>query len=94
MNDDQAGVGGRFMTLNPPNSGTDSMAYCHVNDAPRQAPCNASSPYQVAARSMHTNGVNALFCDGSVHYIPNGINAQIWQALGTTTGGETIASNY
>jgi prepilin-type N-terminal cleavage/methylation domain-containing protein/prepilin-type processing-associated H-X9-DG protein len=94
MNDDYNGVGGRFMTINPPNSGIDNMAYCHVNDAPRLAPCNQNTPYQVAARSMHTNGVNALFCDGSVHYIPNGINAAIWQALSTTTGGEPIASNY
>ncbi len=94
MNDDQNGVGGRFMTINAPNSGTDSMAYCRVNDAPQRAPCNASSPYQVTARSNHTNGVNALFCDGSVHYVPNGISVMVWRALGTTTGGEPIPNSY
>ncbi|HEY7153035.1 MAG TPA: DUF1559 domain-containing protein [Gemmataceae bacterium] len=92
MNDGWNTVGGRFMTINPPNSGTDTMGYC-TNDDPL-VPCSKSTPYQVAARSRHTNGVNALFCDGSVHFIPNGANAAVWQALGTMSGSEPIASNY
>jgi prepilin-type N-terminal cleavage/methylation domain-containing protein/prepilin-type processing-associated H-X9-DG protein len=88
MNDDDNTLGGRFMTINTPNSGFDSIGYC-VQDN-RYAPCNTNSPHQVAARSKHTNGVNALLCDGSVHFIANSINLVTWQALGTTSGGEVV----
>ncbi len=88
FNDDSSTLGGRFMTINAPNSGTDNMGYC-VNDNVR-APCSTASPYQVAARSRHVSGVNALFCDGSVHFITNSIIPATWQALGTTSGGEPI----
>jgi prepilin-type processing-associated H-X9-DG protein len=93
MNDDPNTLGGRFMTLNTPNSGFDSIAYC-VQDN-RYAPCNTNRPYQVAARSKHTNGVNVLFCDGSVHFLANSISIATWQALGTMNGGEPVdASQY
>ncbi|HTU18424.1 MAG TPA: DUF1559 domain-containing protein [Gemmataceae bacterium] len=88
MNDDDNTLGGRFMTINAPNSGVDSIAYC-VQDN-RYAPCNTSSPFQVAARSKHVSGVNALLCDGSVHFITNSINVATWAALGTTSGGEPV----
>jgi len=91
MNDDPSTLGGRFMTINTPNSGFDSIAYC-VQDN-RYAPCNTNTPYQVAARSRHSNGVNALFCDGSVQFVTNSINLVTWQALGTTSGGEVVGSS-
>jgi prepilin-type processing-associated H-X9-DG protein len=34
------------------------------------------------SRSKHPGGVNALFGDGSVHFIRNTINALTWIALG------------
>jgi prepilin-type N-terminal cleavage/methylation domain-containing protein/prepilin-type processing-associated H-X9-DG protein len=43
-----------------------------------------------AARSMHTNGVNVLLCDGSVHFIANGIGLGTWRALATRSGGEVV----
>jgi prepilin-type N-terminal cleavage/methylation domain-containing protein/prepilin-type processing-associated H-X9-DG protein len=90
FNDDSSTVGGRFMTINTPNStAADSLAYC-VTDNPF-APCNTSSPYQVSARSKHTGGVNAVFCDGSVHFISNTVSLATWAALGTIAGGETIS---
>ena len=90
FNDDSSTVGGRFMTINTPNSSApDSLAYC-VNDN-IFAPCNTSTPYQVSARSKHSGGVNTLFCDGSVHFVSNGVSVQTWQALGTMNGGEVIA---
>jgi prepilin-type processing-associated H-X9-DG protein len=42
------------------------------------------------SNSEHPNGVNFLFCDGSVHIINNEIDAHLWEALGTRTGGEVI----
>jgi prepilin-type N-terminal cleavage/methylation domain-containing protein/prepilin-type processing-associated H-X9-DG protein len=47
----------------------------------------------IAARSYHTGGVNVCFADGSVHFIPNGISFQTWQALGTRAGGEVFDSS-
>jgi prepilin-type N-terminal cleavage/methylation domain-containing protein/prepilin-type processing-associated H-X9-DG protein len=89
FNDDVNTVGGRFMTINTPNSSAaDQLAYCVGDNI--FAPCNTNSPYAVSARSMHTGGVNTSFCDGSVHFISNSVSLQTWQALGTMNGGEVV----
>jgi prepilin-type N-terminal cleavage/methylation domain-containing protein/prepilin-type processing-associated H-X9-DG protein len=44
----------------------------------------------VTARSYHANGVNALFMDGSVHFISNTVAQMTWRALGTRNGGEVV----
>ena len=46
-----------------------------------------------AARSMHFGGVNMMLCDGSVHFVSNGVNPNTWLALGTRAGGEVVG-NY
>jgi prepilin-type N-terminal cleavage/methylation domain-containing protein/prepilin-type processing-associated H-X9-DG protein len=43
--------------------------------------------------SRHTQGVNFLFCDGSVRPIHNTISPVTWEALGTRDGGEAVG-NY
>ena len=48
---------------------------------------------QYASRSRHPGGVNAVNCDGSVHFYKNSINISIWQAASTTHGGEIISSD-
>src|SRR5262245_38417331 len=47
----------------------------------------------VAARSRHPGGVQALFCDGHVQFVSNTIQLATWQALGTRAGGEVVG-NY
>jgi prepilin-type N-terminal cleavage/methylation domain-containing protein/prepilin-type processing-associated H-X9-DG protein len=47
----------------------------------------------LAATSNHPGGVNALFADGSVHFIKNSINPLSWYGLGTIAGGEVISSD-
>ena len=42
------------------------------------------------ARSRHPGGVNVVFCDGSTHFVSNGIAWGVWQALGTSQGGEVV----
>jgi hypothetical protein len=32
--------------------------------------------------------VNALYGDGSVHFVKNSINNQVWMGIGTRAGGE------
>jgi prepilin-type N-terminal cleavage/methylation domain-containing protein/prepilin-type processing-associated H-X9-DG protein len=44
------------------------------------------------ARSRHTGGVNVVFCDGSTHFIANTIDWTVWQALGTSRGGEVVGA--
>ena len=44
----------------------------------------------IAARSKHTGGVHALYCDGHVRFVSNNIDASTWQALGSRAGGEII----
>ncbi len=46
-----------------------------------------------AARSYHPGGINAAFCDGSVHFFKNSINPRTWFALGTRAGGEVVSSD-
>ena len=43
--------------------------------------------------SKHPGGVNMLWGDGSVKFIKDTVNLQIWQALGTRNGGEIISSD-
>jgi prepilin-type processing-associated H-X9-DG protein len=43
---------------------------------------------QVAARSLHTGGVNAGLADGSVRFVANTVDLTVWRALGTRAGGE------
>jgi prepilin-type N-terminal cleavage/methylation domain-containing protein/prepilin-type processing-associated H-X9-DG protein len=46
-----------------------------------------------AARSYHPGGINASFCDGSVHFFKNSISPVTWFALGTKAGGEIVSAD-
>jgi prepilin-type processing-associated H-X9-DG protein/prepilin-type N-terminal cleavage/methylation domain-containing protein len=47
-----------------------------------------------AARSFHSGGVNVAFCDGSVRFVRNGIQLELWRALGTRNGGEVVNTDF
>jgi prepilin-type N-terminal cleavage/methylation domain-containing protein/prepilin-type processing-associated H-X9-DG protein len=47
----------------------------------------------IAARSFHSGGVNAGFCDGSVRFIKDSINPITWRALGSRAGAEVISAD-
>ena len=49
--------------------------------------------YILSARSLHAGGVNVALCDGSVRFVTNSIDWLVWQALGTSQGGEVVG-NY
>ena len=44
-------------------------------------------------RSRHPGGVNVCFCDGSVHFIGEQIDIDVWHALWTREGGEAVSGN-
>ncbi len=61
---------------------------------------------QATSRSLHPNGVQVLFCDGSVQFVSNSIDSYwepahvlaavadeigVWQALHTRAGGEVVS---
>ena len=54
---------------------------------------NTRSGDQYAARSRHPGGVNAVNCDGSVHFYKNSINVVTWRAAASTKGGEIISAD-
>ncbi len=92
-----------FMQDHTPNSrALDMVRWCDPVDgqADAVAPClnNGGSSGVLTqlnmvvhtARSMHPGGVNTGMCDGSVRFVAENIPLEIWQALGTPDGGESI----
>ncbi|WZO96502.1 DUF1559 domain-containing protein [Isosphaeraceae bacterium EP7] len=45
------------------------------------------------ASSYHPGGVNTAFADGSVKFIKDTVNKDVWTGLGTRTGGEVISAD-
>ncbi|MDR1269248.1 MAG: DUF1559 domain-containing protein [Planctomycetaceae bacterium] len=46
---------------------------------------------RMSARSWHASGVNAGLADGSIRFITNQINLDIWRAAGSTNGNEVVS---
>ncbi len=80
---------------NPPCEGRDASP--HLSQVMYIDPSGGSTTSrtgdQYAARSRHPGGVNAVNCDGSVHFYKNTINVNIWRAASTTRGGEIISAD-
>jgi prepilin-type N-terminal cleavage/methylation domain-containing protein/prepilin-type processing-associated H-X9-DG protein len=90
-----------FTAFNPPNSNAPDVmtgGSCDVK-ATWNLPCTTANsqafPKMSSARSRHpAGGVNAVFCDGHVTWIPDSISLPVWQALSTSKGGETITNSF
>ena len=44
-------------------------------------------------RSFHGGGINITFADGSTRFIEDGIDLEIFRAMGTIRGGEIVSTN-
>jgi prepilin-type N-terminal cleavage/methylation domain-containing protein/prepilin-type processing-associated H-X9-DG protein len=93
----RAGCQTLFVTLGPNSTAPDNICYqfCPDGGSPSDStlnlPCvpggddvNYASP-----RSRHPGGVNAAFCDGSVRFLQDEIDAATWQSLGWIADGKT-----
>ncbi|MFK7768647.1 MAG: DUF1559 domain-containing protein [Mariniblastus sp.] len=48
----------------------------------------------VTSRSHHRQGVNVARMDGSVEFLSNAIDVEVWRALGTAAGKEVATSTF
>jgi len=78
-----------------PNSPRGDYGYCDPSDT--RYPCDplsegltaaAAPDAYMGARSRHTGGVNASFCDGSVRFISDRIDPVTWVALSSIAAGD------
>ncbi|MEX0585373.1 MAG: DUF1559 domain-containing protein [Pirellulales bacterium] len=91
QNDDE--VCTYFTTINTPNTTANdvmSPSYC-VSRPTFNMPCTTGANRHKAARSRHPGGVIVMLGDGSVRFVRNSISLNIWQAVSTMNGGETIS---
>jgi prepilin-type N-terminal cleavage/methylation domain-containing protein/prepilin-type processing-associated H-X9-DG protein len=82
-------------TALPPNTKSPCGALADVDMSSDDEDDGGPTYASITSRSYHPGGVNALFGDGSVHFIKSTINWTTWRALGTVGSGEVIdASAY
>jgi type II secretory pathway pseudopilin PulG len=86
-----------FTTNQSPNTTTNDICNnfsltAHTNHPLSQLITSGSGPnsylMRMSARSWHVGGVNAGLGDGSIRFVPNQIDLEIWRACGSTNGDE------
>ncbi|WZO96843.1 DUF1559 domain-containing protein [Isosphaeraceae bacterium EP7] len=101
--------GSSFMTRFTPNSLKDYFNLTNGGDAApndpglfcvsepvMQLPCTSGygdSDAFAGSRSRHPGGINTVMGDGSVRFVKNTINHEIWVGLNTIGGGEIISAD-
>ena len=101
----RAGCQTLFVKLGPNSTAPDDFIgydshFCPTdnsrNDPSANLPCTqgADDSNYASPRSRHAGGVNVVFCDGSVHFIQDGINSATWQNLGWIDDGNVINADF
>src|SRR5262249_28456058 len=91
------GGAGAYTAWNLPNANAPDVLMggnCNI-PATYNLPCTVTStdqlPRMQIARSKHLpGGVNVVYCDGHVGWINNSVDINVWRALSTTMGNETV----
>lgn len=70
-----------------------STTYYHHVLPPNDLSC-MYPPQRISttANSRHVGGVHSLLCDGSVRFVSENIDVNVWRALGSRKGGEVLGS--
>jgi prepilin-type N-terminal cleavage/methylation domain-containing protein/prepilin-type processing-associated H-X9-DG protein len=58
----------------------------------RPGPCALNCTNDHEVYSFHTGGANAVFADGSVHFLNRGLSLRVLAALITRAGGEVVSA--
>jgi prepilin-type N-terminal cleavage/methylation domain-containing protein/prepilin-type processing-associated H-X9-DG protein len=82
------GNGGGYTHIMTPNKNS-----CFFTNDDGNPPSTRIDRTIVGAQSNHPGGVNVSFCDGSVKFIKDSVNAGTWGALATMAGGEVISAD-
>jgi prepilin-type N-terminal cleavage/methylation domain-containing protein len=97
-NDDD---GAFFATVNTPNSGLDACIICNSPQSNQYLPpCtsvpsgtgrfnNSATSPTVSSRSLHPGGAQVAMGDGGVRFVASSIALNVWQAIGSSQGGES-----
>jgi prepilin-type N-terminal cleavage/methylation domain-containing protein/prepilin-type processing-associated H-X9-DG protein len=89
-------VGAVTGSVNPPvnpgynDEGPGTLCLTNIGEPDERRTPNNPLDHVEDASSRHPGGINALFCDGSVRFVRNGIDPAAWSAAGTRAGGEVF----
>jgi prepilin-type N-terminal cleavage/methylation domain-containing protein/prepilin-type processing-associated H-X9-DG protein len=72
------------------NDGHTQTRYWHIAPPGGRSCMFPPSRVATSANSGHTNGVNVLMFDGSVHFVTNGVDLGTWRAMGTRNGNDLV----
>jgi prepilin-type N-terminal cleavage/methylation domain-containing protein/prepilin-type processing-associated H-X9-DG protein len=100
-NDNQAGtwinswgnlfsIGGGVSTITPINEMTTCVQSNRITDPNCNPASGDTMQYAYGFKSRHPGGAQFTFADGSVKFITQNINHQMFQYLGSREGGETL----
>jgi len=94
---DFAGNSMLFTQLTPNSSSPDLLYPIYCVSYPRlNLPCangTGGGTDTAASRSRHPGGVNVLVGDGSVRFVKNSLNVNVWRSLGSIAGGEVVSAD-
>ena len=64
--------------------------YWHVNTPNGRSAMFPPNRIMTTANSYHPAGINSANCDGSVRFVPNSIDIQVWRNLGCRNDGKIV----
>jgi prepilin-type processing-associated H-X9-DG protein len=83
-------AGDNILSWNPsfcPTDNSHNLPALNLPCTPGNTDANFASP-----RSRHSGGIQAVFCDGSVHFIADEVDIQTWQSLGWINDGQQLGT--